>query len=148
MITTISKEEYMQMYRIVGAAMEVHSNIGRGLEEAVYQESLECEMADRNIDCHPQQKITMHYKHHELRKEYYADIFSNGVIVELKAVTQLCSDHRAQLFNYMRITRLKRGILINFGERSIRCERYVYQEDIDDFVLLSEDNLRDYVRSE
>lgn len=147
MYTTISREEYMQIYRIVGAAMEVHSQIGRGMEEAVYQEALEYELADRDIDCHPQYKIKMQYKHHQLRKEYFADIYSNGIIVELKAVTQLCSDHRSQLFNYMRITKHKRGVLVNFGERSIRCERYVYQEEDDDFALLTEDNIHQYVRS-
>lgn len=145
MITTISKEEYMQMYRIVGAAMEVYNILGRGMEEAIYQEALEIELTERNIHFEPQKKLLTQYKQRTLKKEYFADIFSNGVVVELKAVDRLCSDHRAQLFNYMRICKQKRGLLINFCEKNLHTERYLYQEEDDEFILLNENNLSTFV---
>ena len=55
------------------------------------------------------------------------------------------SDHRAQLLNYMRISGMHRGILFNFGEKFLRSERYLYLPDDDDFVLLTQDNYRDYI---
>ena len=80
-----------------------------------------------------------------MEKVYYADFYYKGIIVELKSVQEICSDHRAQLFNYMRITQQYRGILLNFGEGSLRAERYLYIPAYDDFVLLSKDNYRDYI---
>ena len=80
-----------------------------------------------------------------MKKRYKADFVVNDVIVELKSVSVFSSEHRAQLFNYMRITRQKRGILMNFGGKSFAAERYWYQEESDDFILLKESNYRDYV---
>lgn len=146
MISTISKNEYMQMYQIVGAALEVHNNLGRGLEEALYQEALQIELTERGIRFEPQRLLQTYYKGHALKKEYYADLVCfDSVMVELKAVTSICSEHRTQLLNYMRITKIKRGLLINFCEKSLRVERFIYQDDSDDFVLLTERNLKMYV---
>lgn len=138
----------MQMYDIIGAALEVHNCLKRGLEEAIYQEALELEMKERGITYESQKVLNTYYKNIKLNKIYVADIFSNGIMVELKSVSQLNSDHRAQLINYMRITKTIRGLLINFGEKSLRVERYIYQHDSDDFVLLSERNLKLYVSVE
>lgn len=145
MITTITRAEYMQMYDIIGAALEVHNHLKRGLEEAIYQEALEMEMQDRGISFDSQKVLNTYYKNRKLNKIYLADLYSNGVMIELKSVSQLNSEHRAQLINYMRITKTYRGLLINFGEKSLRVERYVYQQDKDDFILLSERNLKLYV---
>ena len=78
-----------------------------------------------------------------LSKKYYADFYYHGIIIELKSVSEIVSDHRAQLFNYMRITGKHRGILFNFGEKSLRSERYLYLPEDDDFTLLMQDNYRD-----
>ena len=80
-----------------------------------------------------------------MEKTYYADFFYKGIIIELKSTDSICSDHRAQLFNYMRITKQQRGILLNFGEKSLRAERYLYLPDQDDFILLSQENYKDYI---
>lgn len=143
--TTISRDEYMQMYDFIGAAYEVHKSLGRGMEEAIYQEALELELLDRNILFEREKILATYYKGRKLDKFYVADFISNGIVVELKSVTKLCSEHRAQLMNYMRITKNTRGLLINFGERSLRVERYIYQYYTDDFILLSEHNLCEYV---
>ncbi len=136
----------MQMYAVIGAALEVHNCLGRALEEPIYQEALEMEMNDRGIEFESQKILNTYYKGRKLDKVYQADLYSNGIMIELKSVSQLHSEHRAQLMNYMRITKTIRGLLINFGERSLRVERYVYQYDTDDFALLSEANLNDYIK--
>ncbi len=137
----------MQMYYIIGAALEVHNNLGRGLEEALYQEALLIELTERDIRFESQKLLQTYYKGHTLKKEYYADLICyDSVMVELKAVGSLSSEHRTQLLNYMRITKIKRGLLINFGEKSLRVERYIYQDDSDDFALLTERNLKMYVK--
>ena len=66
-------------------------------------------------------------------------------MVELKSVEQLDSTHRAQLFNYMRIAKKSRGILFNYGEESLHTERYLYQPQTDDFILLNQNNYRNYI---
>ena len=146
MVSKISREEYLEMYAVVGAALEVHKCLGRGLEEAIYQEALELELKELNIRHEAQKTLHMYYKNHVLNKVYMADLICfDGIMVELKAVDNVISEHRAQLMNYMRITKIKRGLLINFGEKSLRVERYIYQDDSDDFALLNESNLKKYI---
>ena len=80
-----------------------------------------------------------------MNKTYYADFYYKGIVIELKAVDAIISDHRAQLFNYMRIANQKKGILINFGEKRLRTERYIFNKDSDRFVLLSKDNYKQHI---
>ena len=141
----MTKQQYMDMYDIVGAAMEVYNTLGRGMEEPIYQEALQMELDERGIGYKREVWFDMFYKGKKMKKRYKADFVINGVIVELKSVTIFSSEHRAQLFNYMRITKQNRGILMNFGGKSFAAERYWYQEDTDDFILLKESNYRDYV---
>lgn len=141
----MTKIEYQQIYDIVGAAMEVHQVLGRGLEEPIYQEALKMELDDRGIAAEREKRLTLYYKGRRMQKTYLADFYSEGVVVELKSCSSLISEHRAQLFNYMRITKADRGVLINFGEPSLRAERYLYLPEEDDFVLLSKENYKDYI---
>lgn len=134
------------MYAIIGAAQMVHRTLGRGLEELIYQEALEIELTERDIPFERQKVLRTYYKEHQLKKTYMADLYSNGIMIELKSVTQICPEHRAQLMNYMRITKTQKGLLINFGEKSLRVERFIYQKDSDDFALLTEGNLSQYVQ--
>ena len=135
----------MMMYKIVGAAMHVHEVLGRGLEEAVYQEALEMELGKRNLPYESQKLINCYYEGEKMRKFYVADFYCKGLIIEIKSTESICSEHRSQLFNYMRLTHTKRGLLVNFGEKSLRCERYIYMEETDDFRLINKDNLSSYV---
>ena len=141
----MTKEQYMDMYHIVGAAMEVYNTLGRRMEEPIYQEALQMELESRDIKSHREVWFDMYYKNQKMKKRYKADFVVNDVIVELKSVSMFSPEHRAQLFNYMRITRQKRGILMNFGGKSFASERYWYQEETDDFILLKESNYKDYI---
>ena len=147
MKTCITKEEYMTMYNIVGAGMEVYNVLGRGMEEPIYQEAWDMELVERGMNPHREVWLDTFYKGTKLKKQYKADFVLDGVIVELKSVSAFDSEHRAQLFNYMRITKQIRGVLMNFGGRKFAAERYLYQEETDDFVLLKEENYRNYIQS-
>ncbi len=141
----MTRQEYRDMYNVVGAAMEVYNTLGRGMAEAIYQEALDVEMRNRGMVPEREKELNLTYKGVVLDKTYKADFFYKGIIIELKAVDEVNSDHRAQLFNYMRITRQHRGILINYGEKFLRSERYLFIPDLDDFVLLTQDNYMDYI---
>jgi GxxExxY protein len=105
-------------YRLMGAAFEVYNEIGYGMAEEVYQQSLEIELDLRGIPFHTKRELRVFYKNHRLQTCYKPDlIVFDAVVVELKAVTELTSDHEAQLFNYMRIARQPVGYLLNFGHR-------------------------------
>lgn len=141
----MTKQEYMDMYQVVGAAMEVHSVLGRGMAEPIYQEALAVEMKKRSMIAEREKELRLHYKDVVLEKTYFADFYYNGIIIELKSVEEIASVHRSQLFNYMRITGLNRGILFNFGEDSLYTERYLYQPQYDEFIMLNHDNYMDYI---
>ena len=141
----MTKQEYKDIYNVVGAAMEVHKILGRGMAEPIYQEALAIEMAKRGMMVEREKELELSYKDMILNKKYYADFFYQGIIIELKSVAEIVSDHRAQLFNYMRITGQHRGILLNFGEKFLRAERYLYIPEDDDFVLLTQDTYKDYI---
>lgn len=141
----ITKREYMDIYDVVGAAMEVHKTLGRGMSEPLYQEALEMEMKANGWETEREKVLLCFYKEHELKKHYIADFYYKGILIELKSVEKLCSEHRAQLINYMRISRQKKGLLINFGEKSLRTERYIYDEENDDFILLTQNNYKNYI---
>ena len=125
-----------KVYKIIGAAMTVHSELNWGLLEAVYQESLHLELLDRGIDNKREQEIQIYYKKHLLEKKYKMDIVVGDIIVELKSVTKLAPAHRAQLCNYLRLTRKPLGLLINFGEESLIGERWAYDVDTNECFIV------------
>ena len=141
----MTRQEYKSIYEVVGAAQEVHKTLGRGLSEPIYQEALAIEMNERKMDFEREKQLRLYYKDHLLEKVYYADFYYHGVVVELKAVDTILSEHRSQLFNYMRITRTERGVLLNYCERSLRAERYLYNQKTDRFILLTQDNYKKYI---
>ncbi len=141
----MTKQEYKDIYDFVGAAMEVHATLGRGMAEAIYQEAVALELADRGMTFEREKILPVYYKGVKLEKTYIADFYYNGIVIEMKSVEELNSDHRSQLFNYMRITHSSRGILLNFGESSLRAERYLYLPEEDDFVLLSNKNYKSFI---
>ena len=141
----MTRQEYQKIYEVVGAAMEVHKTLGRGLAEAIYQEALAIEMKEQGIHAEREKTLQLRYKGITLEKTYIADFYIDGLIIELKAVEDVISDHRAQLFNYMRISNSLRGILLNFGEKSLRAERYLYIPEDDDFVLLTKENYKEFI---
>ena len=116
--------------------MTVHSELNWGLLEPVYQEALHLELLDCGINNQREQEITVYYKKHVLDKKYKMDIVVDDIIVELKSVTSLAPAHRAQLCNYLRLTRKPLGLLINFGEESLVGERWAYNEDTNECYIV------------
>lgn len=141
----MTRQEYKDLYDVVGAAMEVYNQLGRGMSEPIYQEALAMEFALRGMNAEREKELRSYYKGTLMKKTYYADFFYKGIIIELKSVEEINSEHRAQLFNYMRITKQHRGILFNFGEVGLYTERYLYQPEYDNFVLLNQDNYKAYI---
>ena len=141
----ITKEEYLDIYRVVGVAMEVYNTLGYGMAEPVYQEAFDMEMKLQGMEPEREKQLLLYYKDMLMEKTYYADFYYKGIVIEMKAVDKIISDHRAQLFNYMRISKQQKGILLNFGEKSLRAERYVFDEDVDRFVLLTQENYKNFI---
>lgn len=103
-------------YEIIGACFEVYREKGSGFVEPVYQECLEVELALRKIPFIAQQPLILEYKGQPLRSKYQPDLICyEKVIVELKAVSYLIDEHRAQLQNYLKATKMNLGLLVNFG---------------------------------
>ena len=125
-----------KVYKIIGAAMAVHSELNWGLLEAVYQEALHLELLDRGIDNQREKEIDVYYKKRLLDKKYKMDIVVDDIIIELKSVTSLAPVHRAQLCNYLRLTRKPLGLLINFGEESLVGERWAYDADTNECFIV------------
>ncbi len=119
----IYKEE---AYKIVGAAMNVHTEMGCGFLEAVYQEALEIELNEHGIPFKREVAIPVKYKGKSLKKQYIADfVCFDKIILELKAVNEISGIHEAQILNYLKATGYKLGILINFGGKSLEFKRLV-----------------------
>jgi GxxExxY protein len=105
-----------EVYAIIGAAMEVYNQLGPGFLEAVYQEAMEIELAEREITFVTQPKIPIDYKGHRLKKFYIPDFIVYGrIVVELKAENCLTNVDEAQLLNQLKVTCMELGLLINFG---------------------------------
>lgn len=116
-----------EVYRIVGAALEVYWELGRGFLEPVYHEALEIELSRREIYFEAQKRLAIHYKGQVLKKEYIADFVCFGqIIAELKACDRLIGADEAQIFNYMKATKKRVGLLFNFGSAlKLEWKRYV-----------------------
>jgi len=114
-------------YKIIGAALEVHKELGCGFLEAVYQEALEREFKSQEIPFQSQPMVQISYKGKLLDKTYQPDfICYKEVIVEIKAISLLSGVEEAQLINYLKATGLKVGLLLNFGSKSLEYKRFVY----------------------
>lgn len=115
------------MYPIIGAIYEVHQELGPGLNEYVYQEGLRMQLEEENIAFEREKEYTPIYHDRTMNAKYRLDfVCMDQIIVECKAVEQLTINHRAQLFNYMRLTKLPMGILVNFAQKSAVIERYFF----------------------
>ena len=124
-------------YEVMGAAFEVYNTLGFGFLEEVYQKSLEVELGRRRIPFQAQQELVLYYKDVLLDKRYIADLVAyQGIIVELKAVRELTTDHVAQIVNYLKAGKMPVGYLINFGRHDkLEWKRIIYtQEEKKDFT--------------
>jgi GxxExxY protein len=116
-----------ETYRILGACFEVYRNKGCGFLEGVFQECLQIEFQLQDIPAKAQVPMQLEYKGQPLKQHYVADfICYDKVILELKAVSKLADEHRAQIQNYLHATRLRVGLLVNFGHfPKVEHERFV-----------------------
>jgi len=109
----------------IGAAMEVHSNLGPGFLESVYEAAMAIEFNLRNVPYERQKAIPVMYKG-EKAKDFLCDFLVDGkVLVELKALKTITGVEEAQVLNYLKATGLEVGLLINFGEQSLKYKRSV-----------------------
>lgn len=114
-------------YAIIGAAIEVHKKLGCGFLESVYQEALAIELSLREIPFRREVKLPVSYKGQILVTSFYADfICFDSLVVELKALANMSGNEEAQLINYLKATRYKVGLLLNFGARSLQHRRLVF----------------------
>jgi len=124
------EESYLyesETYRIIGAMMEVHKTLGCGFLEVVYQESLALEFESQKIPFDKEKKLLLFYKGIQLEKHYVADfVCFDKIIVELKALSALTTTHDSIMINYLKATKLKVGLLANFGEQSLKYKRMIY----------------------
>jgi GxxExxY protein len=119
-----------QTYAIIGAAMEVHKQLGPGFLEAVYQEALAVEFIERNIPFSREVELPVYYKGQPLACYYRADfVCYNSVLVELKAIPFITNIERAQILNYLKSTKMEIGMLTNFGNIKLMHERFIFTND-------------------
>lgn len=123
MADLIFKEE---VYNIVGAAMEVHRELGPGFLEPVYQEAFAIEFGLRSIPFVDQPELGLYYKGQRLKKKYVPDFLCyKEIIIEIKALEKCGPREEAQVINEIKASKKKIGVLINFGEPSLYWKRYI-----------------------
>jgi GxxExxY protein len=119
-------EDDPRTYSIIGAAMEVHRQLGCGFLEPIYQEALALEFTNRHIPFVREVKLHLSYKGQRLESRYSVDfVCFDSVVVELKALQRTGGTEEAQVINYLKATGHEVGLLINFGARSLQHRRFV-----------------------
>ncbi|MGD0538535.1 MAG: GxxExxY protein [Verrucomicrobiota bacterium] len=119
----IYKEEAFQL---VGCCMEVHRELGRGHDEVIYKDALEIELATKGISFAREKGYTITYRGVVLPHKYFADfVVMDKILLEAKAVEALTDSHVKQVLNYLAASRLRLGLLVNFGEDSLAWKRVV-----------------------
>jgi 8-oxo-dGTP diphosphatase len=116
-----------EVYKIVGAAIEVHKELGNGYLESVYEEAMKVVSNDRNIPYDTQVSVPVYFKGNKLEKHFIADYVGyNKIIVEFKCIPKITNVEVAQLLNYLKATGMLVGVLINFGSKGkLEWRRYI-----------------------
>ncbi len=115
-----------EAYKIVGVCMEVHRELGRGHSENIYKDALEIEFKNQKITYSREKKYDVIYKGTVLPHHYFADfVVYDKIILEVKAIESLTSSHAKQTLNYLAASRLRLGLLVNFGEDSLTHKRVI-----------------------
>ena len=115
-----------QTYEIIGAAMDVHTELGCGFLEKVYHDALEIELRHRNVPFQREYSIPVRYKNQTLSTHYRAEFLCyDSIIVEFKALKQITSIEDAQVLHYLKATGLERALLLNFGTPRLTHQRFI-----------------------
>ena len=124
MTDLIYKEE---SFKIIGLCMEVHNNLGKGFLEIVYKDALEHEFRKNNISFEREKEYVVNYKDIILPHKFYADfVVFDKIILEVKGMAGIAEEHIAQTLNYLKVSGLKLGLIVNFGELSLQYKRVVF----------------------
>ena len=135
------------MYPVVGSIYAVHSELGPGLNEYVYQEGLAMQLEEDGIEFEREKEFSPVYHNRLMAAKYRLDfVCMDSIIIECKAVEQLTINHRAQLFNYMRLTKLPVGLLVNFSQKSAVIERYIYHHTTGEILSMDGSVLTRFVK--
>ena len=120
----ILKEE---AYAIIGLCMEVHNQLGHWFYEIVYKDALEYEFEQNEIDYEREKEYIVNYKEKVLPHKFYADMtVFNSIIIEVKCVKALTDEHLAQTINYLKVSKNRLALLVNFGRGKLEYKRVVY----------------------
>lgn len=124
-----SKDNYPlqeETFQVIGICMEVHRILGKGLLEIVYKDALEYEFRNKNILYEREKRYDIKYKDIILPHNYFADfVIMDKIILEVKAQKNLVEEHFNQVLNYLAISKCKIGLIINFGESSLKYKRVI-----------------------
>ena len=139
-----NRETCDKIFQIIGKSYDVINYYHRGLQESAYHAALAWEM--RQLPYHVQLEECFHqyYKGVKLDKTYRMDLVVDDILVELKAKECITSEHRLQLFNYMRLVNMTYGLLINFGVDHVDAERYYYDQKSNKILLIDKDGNQVY----
>ena len=112
-------------YKIIGIAMDIHSRLGYGFLEKVYENAMMILLLKNNLDAKAQVPIKIEFEN-QIIGDYIADILvENEIIVELKAISKINDKHKAQAINYLKATNKKLALIINFGSERLEYERVI-----------------------
>ncbi|MFH1336561.1 MAG: GxxExxY protein [Candidatus Zixiibacteriota bacterium] len=128
-------------YQIIGAAMEVHSQLGPGYNEEIYQKALEIELRNRKIPFEPQRSIVIKFRDEMVGLKIIDYWVDDKVVVEIKALSRLDTDHEAQIISYLKATDGEVGLLINFGEKKLTYKRILPPVKVRDWEKGSSDQI-------
>ena len=116
--------------KIIGCAMKVHSTIGNGFQEVIYQRALEIEMKIERLKFSRELEMPIYYRDSEIGTRRVDFLVENKVLVELKALIQLEDVHLAQALNYLEAFKLEIGLLLNFGSKSLQFKRLTIENKL------------------
>lgn len=123
------------VYDVVGALYEVHKELGAGLNEYCYQEGLQIQLEESQIPYKKELTFYPKYHGHQMKTHYRVDFLcKDDIVIECKSVELLNNNHRAQLFNYMRLLNLPCGILVNFSPKNVDIQRFFFDSEKRDIL--------------
>jgi GxxExxY protein len=115
-----------ETYKVIGIAMEIHRLLGRGLSEIVYKDAFEYEFKAQQIFYQREKEYNVHYKGVVLPHKFFADfIVYDKIVLEIKCKKGIVDEHYAQVINFLAISKLELGLLINFREKSLEYKRII-----------------------